>query len=235
MRGSRFLSGPASALVCGLASIFAIPAHAAPLDPQACEQLQLKLDELRKFGVETDMALGVEAARTTLPAERFNRIGVYIETEEQLNFRCGLSKHRIILPTTVEGGEEEIVSPGETTAEGSPGTRPLPQRPPQATKDAAAKASSSAAKAPASAVKAPAAAVKAPAEAVKRRPAVAKAKDASAPAGAGAAAPAAKPAAPDGEPRKAAKKKAAKKTDDAYRPPAKPRAREEQAPPTSKQ
>lgn len=194
------------ALVCGLASTDPFTAHAAPLDPQACEQLQLKLDDLRKGGVEADMAMGVEKARSSLPLERFNRIGTYIEVDEQLNFRCGLAKQRIVLPTTVEGGEEEIPAPATATGADGNGT------PPSAS--AAAKGSPPA----------------------KRRPAVAKAKDASAPNAAATAAPAAKPASPDGKPRKAAKKKAAaKKPDDAYRPPPKPVAGSEKKEPATKQ
>ncbi len=235
MSGLRFLSGLAVALACGFTSMVADPAHAAPLDPQACEQLQLKLDDLRKFGVETDMALGAEAARTTLPAERFNRIGVYIETDEQLNFRCGLAKQRIVLPTTIEGGEEEIPAPGEKSAAGSPGAPPVPQRAPRPTTDAAATLTV--------VPKTPAAASKAPDAAPKRRPAAAKAKEAStAPGGATKAStsapratPTPKPAATDGDPPKAAKKKSARKSDDAYRPTAKPPVREEQTPPAAKQ
>ena len=76
------------------------------------------------------MALGTAAARTSLPIERFNRIGVFIETEEQLNFRCGLAKQHIVLPTTVEGGEEEVPGPGEVKVEGTSKTITLPQRAP---------------------------------------------------------------------------------------------------------
>ncbi len=215
MKGLWFLVCPAVALACGLVSAVTDPAHAAPLDPQACEHLQLKLDELRKAGVETDMALGIEKARTTLPIERFNRIGVFIETDEQLNFRCGLAKQRIVLPTTIEGGEEEIPAPAESSGGEGQGT-PSP-RAPRVTKDAAAGKGSSAAKASATAPK--------------RRPVVAKAKDASA----AAAAPAVKPGAPDGEPRKAAKKKAAKKPDDAFRPPPEPVAGSKKEEPATKQ
>ena len=215
MRGLRVLACMAAAQVCAITLMITGPARAVPLDPLACEQLQLKLDDLRKFGVETDMALGVEVARSTLPIERFNRIGVFIETEEQLNFRCGLAKQHIVLPTTVEGGEEEVPAPGEASAEGSPGAPPLPQRAPRATQDAAAKLTV--------VPKTPAAAAKKQEAAPQRRPATAKPKDATA--------PIAKPAATGGEPRKATKKKA----DDAYRPPAKPVAGQDKPAPTAKQ
>jgi hypothetical protein len=212
MKGVWLRRCGAMALVCGLVSTDPFTAHAAPLDPQACEQLQLKLDELRKGGVEADMAMGVEKARSSLPIERFNRIGTYIEVDEQLNFRCGLAKQRIVLPTTVEGGEEEIPAPA--TATGADGNGKPPPGSPAAKGAAAAKGSPPA----------------------KRRPADAKAKDASASNAAATAAPAAKPASPDGAPRKAAKKKAAaKKPDDAYRPPPKPVAGSEKKEPATKQ
>jgi hypothetical protein len=232
MRTRWILAGPVAALALGFSVAVPISADAAPLDPQACEQLQLKLDGLRRDGVEADMALGAAQAKSTLPAERLSRIGVFIETEEQLNFRCGLAKHRISLPTTIEGGEEELPGPTETTVEGGPGASPLPQRAPRAAKEAGASKGSPAGKAPSAGGKAPAAAgAKSPAEGAKRRPSVAKAKEASA----ATATPAAKPAASEGEARKVAKKKTGKKSDDAYRPPAKPAAREETAPPTAKQ
>ena len=224
MRTRWILAGPVAALALGFTVAIPISAQAAPLDPQACEQLQLKLDGLRRDGVEADMALGAAQAKSTLPAERLSRIGVFIETEEQLNFRCGLAKHRISLPTTIEGGEEELPGPTETTVEGGPGASPLPQRAPRAAKEAGASKGSPAGKAPS-------AGGKAPADAAKRRPAVAKTKDASA----ATTVPAVKPTAAEGEARKVAKKKTAKKSDDAYRPSTKPAAREETAPPTAKQ
>jgi hypothetical protein len=219
MRGLRQFSYPAVGLACGLMSAIATPANGAPLDPQVCAELQSKLDGLRRDGVETDMLLGAKAASTTLPIERFNRIGVFIDTEEQLNFRCGLGKQRIVLPTTVEGGEEEIPAPGEATVEGAAGTLPLPQRAPRSTTDAASKLTV--------VPKTPAAALDVPALPIRRPPAVAKAQDAPAPTG--------KPDAPDGQARRATKRRAAKKADDAYRPPRKPVAGREKASPAAKQ
>jgi hypothetical protein len=113
-----------------MASAMSIPALGAPLDHQACEELQLRLDGLRRDGVEADMALGPAVARTSLPIERFNRIGAFIEIEEQLNFRCGLAKQHIVLPTTVEGGEEEVPGPGDVKVEGTAKIIPLPQKAP---------------------------------------------------------------------------------------------------------
>ena len=99
----------------------------------------------------------------------------------------------------------------------------MPQRAPRAAKEAAASKAG-----PATKARAPGA--KVPAEGTKRRPVATKAKDRAAVSG-----PAAKPVATEGEARKAAKKKTAKKSDDAYRPPVKSPAREETAAPTAKQ
>ncbi len=106
------------------------PAAAVPLEGEACEQLQVRLDTLRNEGAAADMARGPEWARANLTPDRLQRIGALIEVEEQLNFRCGLAK--ITLPNTIEGGEEEVPSPGEASIEGAPGTIAIPQKAPPA-------------------------------------------------------------------------------------------------------
>jgi hypothetical protein len=134
--GVGMLIAPMLAIaVVGLA-----PVAAAPLDAPACEQLQAQYDTLLNEGAAADMARGPEWARANLPPERLQRIGTLLEVEEQLSFRCGLAKARITLPTTAEGGEEEIPGPGEATIEGTPRTIALPQRAPPASKRPAAAA-----------------------------------------------------------------------------------------------
>ena len=130
--------GGVVALITGLAASGPAATIAAPLDAPACEQLQARMDALRTSGVETDMAQGPAWAKANLTPDRLQRIGEFMDTEEQLNFRCGLAKQRIVLPNTVEGGEEEIPAPVEATAEGSSGTLPLPRKSPSASKKAAA-------------------------------------------------------------------------------------------------
>lgn len=144
MRRVRFFACPAVALACGLAFANPVPALGASLGQPACEELQARLDGLRRDGVEADMALGPAVARTSLPIERFNRIGAFIEIEEQLNFRCGLAKQHIVLPTTVEGGEEEVPGPGEVKVEGTSKTISLPQRAPADRRTPSAAATSAA-------------------------------------------------------------------------------------------
>jgi len=108
------------------------PAAAVPLDASTCEQLQVRLDTLRSEGAADDMARGPEWARANLSPERLQRIGALLEAEEQLNFRCGLAKATITLPTAVEGGEEEIPGPGEAVIEGTSRMIVLPMRAPPA-------------------------------------------------------------------------------------------------------
>ncbi|MBN9267925.1 MAG: hypothetical protein J0I57_15600 [Hyphomicrobium sp.] len=209
------LSGLAAALTLVGAGI--VPATSAQLDAPACEQLQVRLDTLRNEGAAADMARGPEWARANLPPDRLQRIGALLEVEEQLNFRCGFAKARINLPTTIEGGEEEVPGPGETPAEGK--TVVLPQKAPPASKRPAAAAAAATGLPKAPAPKAPAA--KAP---VKKQTAVqpegSKAPAKKAAPAAKANEKATKPATAGTEPAKApAKKKQQPKADDAYRPP----------------
>lgn len=207
--------GAKLALVLALPMGGISPAAAVPLDAPACEQLQTQLDTLRNEGAAADMARGPEWARANLPLARLQRIETLLEVEEQLNFRCGLAKSRITLPTTIEGGEEEIPAPGEATVEGSAGGVALPQRAPAQKRPAAAATMTVVPKAPAP--NAPAA--KAPAT----KPAATKEAEKKAAPPQKASVKAAKPPAEATEPKKApAKKKQQPKTDDAYRPAPRP-------------
>jgi hypothetical protein len=151
------------ALMLAIPLLTIAPAAAAPLDAEVCKHLQSQLDTLRTEGATADMARGPEWARANLPLERLQRIGTLIEVEEQLNFRCGLA--RITLPTTIEGGEEELPGAGEATIEGTGNSIALPQRPPGRP---AAAATTTVPKA--AAPKAPAARAPAPKPAIKKEP-----------------------------------------------------------------
>lgn len=124
----RWSLGAGHALLLALAFGTMAPAAAVPLEAPACAQLQVQYDALRLEGAADDMARGPEWARTNLPADRLQRIGLLLEVEEKLNFRCGLAK--ITLPTTIEGGEEEVPGPGEATIEGSGRIIVLPRKAP---------------------------------------------------------------------------------------------------------
>lgn len=134
-KAGRFRLGAAAVVMTGLAAMSAATVTGAPLEGPACEQLQVKMDALRKSGVEADMVLGPAWAKANLGPGRLQLIAEFLEIDEQLNFRCGLAKQHIVLPTTIEGGEEEIPTPGEApkeaTVQGGPsGTLPLPQKSP---------------------------------------------------------------------------------------------------------
>jgi hypothetical protein len=231
-----------AALMAALAVVSAAPIQAAPLDPSVCEQLQIRLDELRRDGVEADMAMGPEAARTRLPIDRFNRIGTYLEIDEQLNFRCGLGKQRINLPTAVEGGEEEVpAAPGEAAA---PNATPAPAVP-AATALPAAKGAAMA-PIPAAPAKKQSKATTASGGASEGKPAPKAAKKAapksSAPAKKASTTQPADTETGQSTPAKKARpkktappKQPAAKVDDAYRPPPKAAAREAPGAPAAKQ
>ena len=187
--------GAAAALMLALLAVSPPPASAVPLDPAACEELREKLETLRSEGAAADMARGPEWARANLAPERLQRIGTLLEVEEQLNFRCGIAKARITLPTTIEGGEEEIAGPGEATVEGTQRTIFLPQKAPPAPKRPVAATAPAAAREPAE-------------KANQAR----KGQEKAAP-------PAAKRVEPK---KKAPAKKKQPKADDAYRPPVRP-------------
>jgi hypothetical protein len=191
-----------------------VPAAAVPLDAEACTHLQSQQDTLRSEGATADMARGPEWARANLPLERLQRIGTLLQVEEQLNFRCGLA--RITLPTTIEGGEEEIPGAGEATIEGTGNSIALPQRPP-GRPAAAAAAVTTVPKA--AAPKAPAAKAPATKPAAQKQPV-------KAPSPKKAPEKAVQPAAEGAQPKKKApaqnQNKSQKKqpqADDAYRPP----------------
>jgi hypothetical protein len=198
----RWSLGAGHALVLALAIGAMAPAAAVPLDASACEQLQVQLDALRSEGAAADMARGPEWARANLPEDRLRRVGLLLEVEEKLNFRCGLAK--ITLPNTIEGGEEDVPAPGEATIEGSGSTIALPQKAPSGRPAAAA---ASTAPPPKARATTPAVTKQQPAKKAVSAPAQKTVKDA-------------EPPATTTIPKKApAKKKPPPKADDAYRPP----------------
>ena len=213
MKLLRPSSGVVAALMFALLAVNPPSASAVPLDPAACEELREKLETLRSEGAAADMARGPEWARANLAPERLQRIGTLLEMEEQLNFRCGIAKARITLPTTIEGGEEDIPGPGEATVEGTQRTIYLPHRAPPAPKQPAT-VSAPATNAPA-----------APKETSKKAPRPKKAREKAAP-----------PAAEAPEPKKKAPaRKKQPQADDAYRPPPRPLASEGSWAPTVRQ
>jgi hypothetical protein len=147
----RSMMRPSVCLPLALGAVLAaapVAVTAAPLDPLACEQLQHKMDALRNAGVEADMERGPAWARANMTSGRLQLISEYIDIDEKLNFRCGLAK-RFVLPTTIEGGEEEVPTPGQPAAATT--AVPLPQKSPGKSQAAAKKPAAAKAKEPKSA------------------------------------------------------------------------------------
>lgn len=65
------------------------PAASAPLDPQACKDLNTERDAMVGAGLKSDMDRGPEWAKANLAPDRLKQIERLISVEEQLSFRCG--------------------------------------------------------------------------------------------------------------------------------------------------
>ncbi len=88
------------------------PGLAASLSKEECDKLHAEQAELTAAGVREQFDRGAEWGKTNLPPDRLQRVQRFIGNEEQLSFRCGLAKLRVILPVTEEGGEQELDEKG---------------------------------------------------------------------------------------------------------------------------
>lgn len=75
------------AAVTGLVLVPAV-APAAPLDEVVCKDLDARLKQLELDGVKDDLAKGPEFAKANVTMARLAVIKDYIETKEQVAFRC---------------------------------------------------------------------------------------------------------------------------------------------------
>lgn len=219
--------------------------RAEPLDAAVCAKVAEEHAALISAGVPGDMTQGPQWAKANLSKERLERIARYISIDEQLNFRCGLAKQKIVLPTTQEGGEELLPGPDGPNGvvpvpptTGAPGARKGVEPPPKQERAARTKRVVKS-KEPASE----------PAQDASKAPARRKAaRKAAGPGSTEAVGSDAAPAAPrrskartktvEGDARQAPKvdrAKARKKVDDAYRPAARPKAVEPAAAPSGSQ
>lgn len=87
-------------------------AVAAALSKEECDKLQADQTELTAAGVREQFDRGAEWGKANLPPDQLQRVQRFIGNEEQLSFRCGLAKLRVILPVTEEGGEQELDEKG---------------------------------------------------------------------------------------------------------------------------
>ncbi len=71
-------------------------AWAAKLDKSACNVLNAELGGIVAAGAREDMERGPEWAKVHLTRESLGRIHRLIELEEQLEFRCGMQRSRVV-------------------------------------------------------------------------------------------------------------------------------------------
>lgn len=94
-------------LDAGLHSVFA-----AALGKEECDKLQAEQTELTAAGVRANLDRGPEWGKANLAPDKLQLVQRFIAVEEQLSFRCGLAKLRVILPQAEEGGEQELDEKG---------------------------------------------------------------------------------------------------------------------------
>ena len=70
--------------------------HAAKLGTHACYELRVELGFLRATGAEEDMKLGPGWAKVNLTRNELKNVRRLVEVEEQLRFRCGSLRGRLI-------------------------------------------------------------------------------------------------------------------------------------------
>lgn len=174
MRIGRAWGVPAIAAGISLALALAA-AHGAPLPREDCDKLAGERTALMAAGIPEQMAKGPAWAKTSLPAAKLAEIERFIAVDEQLAFRCGMSRIKLEIPDEEQPGEGETKKPvppakgAPVAKKTAPATAPAAasavKKPAAAAPKAAAKAGSPAStpKAPSPVLKSPAATGKAPA------------------------------------------------------------------------
>ena len=94
MRGGA--KAPLTILLAGLSLAGPSAVDAARLGKDACYELRVELGMLRAAGVEEDMKLGPEWARINLTRDELKNVQRLVEVEEQLRFRCGSLRGRLV-------------------------------------------------------------------------------------------------------------------------------------------
>jgi hypothetical protein len=97
MRSARF------ALMLALVAINAPAGLAERLDKRTCKTLKVELAGMLAVGVKDDMERGAAWAKANLSPEKLQKIRRLIEVEEQLEFRCGLTRQRVVAVSPAEG------------------------------------------------------------------------------------------------------------------------------------
>jgi len=84
-------------------------AWAEALDKHACNVLKVELAGLLAVGVKDDMERGPKWAKANLTKEKLTSIRRLIEVEEQLEFRCGMNRARVVAVTPAEAPPPAVV------------------------------------------------------------------------------------------------------------------------------
>lgn len=92
-RGIRLLSGT---LTLALVAASATAVFAEKLDKSACKHLRIDLADMLASGIEKDMERGSEWAKANLAPAQLADIKRFLQLQDQLEFRCGLSRKRIV-------------------------------------------------------------------------------------------------------------------------------------------
>ena len=162
-RGPRVLLAMAAGVSVGLALA---TAHSAPLPREDCDKLATERTALMAAGIVDQMVKGPAWAKSNLPAAKMTEVERFIAIDEQLSFRCGMSRMKLDIPDEEQAGAEaeaKAKKPGPPV-KGAP--VPKKASPPKAATVPAAKkpavSTASAPKAPAPVLKPPAAPRKTP-------------------------------------------------------------------------
>lgn len=83
-------------LLAALSVAWAPAVHAGKLGTHACYELRVELGFLRAAGAEEDMKRGPDWAKVNLTREELENIRRLVEVEEQLRFRCGSLRGKLI-------------------------------------------------------------------------------------------------------------------------------------------
>lgn len=96
----RGMSGGARAsltMLLAALSVAWVPAvYAGRLGTHACYELRVELGFLRAAGAEEDMKRGPDWAKVNLTSKELENVRRLVEVEEQLRFRCGSLRGRLI-------------------------------------------------------------------------------------------------------------------------------------------
>lgn len=87
------------------------------LDKRTCKTLKVELAGMLAVGIKDDMERGPLWAKDNLPPEKLAKIRRLIEVEEQLEFRCGMRRSRVVAVSPAKG-------PGRKKAPEEPKKKP---------------------------------------------------------------------------------------------------------------